>query len=168
MVGGSVFLGETRPTKSSLAQSLGRNFPSMWSTYHPKQSLNAQQISVPGRQLCLHGKCVLQVTPSFLVFLLGHEVAHHAQSVRNGQCNVQTCPPSGSFIRIARVVLVDQVHERWLMEKRKHAIEVLEVVFDEGERFVLGRQRLEDSARKDVAEHCRLPVYPLIVVDCGA
>ena len=99
-------------------------------TNHAQQSLHAQQIGVAHGELRHHAQRILQVAPGALILLVRDEVAHHAQSMSDGQRNVQTSPPARSIIMIPGVTQVDQAHERRLMEERKHAVEILKVVLE--------------------------------------
>lgn len=64
-------------------------------------------------------------------------------------------------------MLVNEVHERRLMEQREHAVEVCEVVLQERKSLVLGWQRLEYTAGEYIAEDVGLPMYPFVVVNCS-
>jgi hypothetical protein len=57
------------------------------------------------------------------------------------------------------------MHKGRFVEKREHAVEILEEVLKQGERFFFGREWLEHASRKDVAENLGFPVHPLVVID---
>jgi hypothetical protein len=61
------------------------------------------------------------------------------------------------------------MHKSRFVEKRKHAIEVFEIILQEGECFVFGWQRLVYLSREHVSEYVGLPMYPFVVIDgcCG-
>ena len=99
-------------------------------TNHSEQCLDTEQISISNGQLSLHGESILEVAPSLLVFFLWYQVGHDPQTMGDGEGNVQARPPARPFIRIMRVMLLDQMHKRWLVKQWEHAIEVLELVFE--------------------------------------
>jgi hypothetical protein len=59
------------------------------------------------------------------------------------------------------------MHECRLVEKRKHAVKVLEEVFHQRNTLVLGRERSEDTSAEEVSEYFWLPVHPLVLVYGG-
>jgi hypothetical protein len=56
------------------------------------------------------------------------------------------------------------MHEGRLVEEREHAVEILKVVFQKGEGFVLWRKWLEDGASEYIAKDLGLPVGPFVVI----
>lgn len=136
-------------------------------SHNAEQSLHAEKVSVAHGEFHLNSHGILEILVCFFVLLLGNEIAHDAEPMCEGQSNVQARPPAGSFIRLVGVVLVHQMHERRLVEERKHAIEILEIVLQQREGFGLRRQRPVDASLEKVLEHVGLPLYPLVVVYGG-
>jgi hypothetical protein len=62
-------------------------------------------------------------------------------------------------------MLLDKVHKRGLVEKREHAIKVLEIVLEQREGFGLGRERSVHSSLKKILKDIGLPLYPFVVVN---
>lgn len=62
-------------------------------------------------------------------------------------------------------MLIDEMHESGLVEQREHAVEVLKVIFEEGQSFGLWGEWLVYSPLEYVAEDVGFPLYPLVVVD---
>ena len=62
---------------------------------------------------------------------------------------------------------IDQMHKCRFMEERKHAIEILEEVFQQRQCLISRRKRHKNWPRKQITENLRLPENPFIVIGSG-
>ena len=69
---------------------------------------------------------------------------------------------------IKAVVFVDQVHECRFVEKREHAVEILEVVFEQRVALLPAWEWFEYASVEEVIEDFRAPVFPagLVIRGC--